>query len=82
MNYKIIREYLTHKAMENYVCEHCNKTIIKGNSYSRELISNKYTTAKKFHIGCFDERLNEEVKTSSAQTILDLKMSHLKRLKL
>jgi|TARA_R110002033_G_scaffold5712_8_gene24089 hypothetical protein len=61
MIYKILREFQTHKAMENYVCEHCSKTILKGISYAKEAITSRYTTAKKFHIQCFEELLNKEI---------------------
>ena len=66
MNYKILKEFLTHKAMENYVCEHCSKTIVKGDSYTKEYVTSRYTTAIKFHNTCYRERLVYEIKEAKA----------------
>jgi hypothetical protein len=47
MNYKILKEFLTYKANENYVCDVCSETIVKGDSYTKEYVTSRYTTAVK-----------------------------------
>jgi hypothetical protein len=61
MNYKILREFLTYKAKENYVCDHCSETIFKGDTYAREYVTNVRTTPVKLHPNCYSKRLNEEL---------------------
>jgi len=61
MNYKILREFLTYKANENYVCDHCSETIFKGDIYAREYVTNVRTTPVKLHPNCYTAKLKVEI---------------------